>query len=197
MGLKFDMVNPAAVNAARDHAAELVTRVSEETRKSIRSIMTRSFTQGIPTREAAKLIQPLIGLTSRQANAVLRHYADLVRQGLSRATAQRMARLYAQKLRRGRALTIARTETISAASRGQLTAWRVAQTQGRLGSNALKTWIVTPDDRLCRYCRAMGGKTVPLDANFVSQFGAVIAPPLHPNCRCAIGLAFGSVQRAA
>jgi hypothetical protein len=46
-------------------------------------------------------------------------------------------------------------------------------------------WIVTDDERLEVRCEALDGVQVPLGAAFVS---GVQAPPLHPNCRCAVGL---------
>jgi SPP1 gp7 family putative phage head morphogenesis protein len=197
LAIKFDLVNEHAVRAARDRAALLVTQITRETRSAIQSIVARSFADGIAPRDAARLIRPLIGLTVRQANAVLRRYEVLITNGLSRRAAERQARAYAQRLLRYRALTIARTETISAASSGQLSAWQQLQRRGRLAPAAMKVWIVTPDDRLCRRCRAMDGKTVPLDAQFVGAFGSASAPPLHPNCRCGIGLTFGGVRLAA
>jgi hypothetical protein len=48
-----------------------------------------------------------------------------------------------------------------------------------------KVWIVTPDDRLCPICAAMGDERTAIDGTFA--FGGK-APPRHPNCRCAIGL---------
>jgi hypothetical protein len=115
-----------------------------------------------------------------------------VAEGWSRGEAARKAGTYAARLLRQRALTIARTETIGAAVRGQLATWRVGQRSGLLRAPT-KTWIVTPDDRLCRYCRALADREIPLDARFASGLGSVDGPPLHPRCRCALGVRSAAV----
>lgn len=187
--LRFDAANPFAVAEARDHAARLVVEVTRETREAIRAVVARAFEEGIPPREAAQLIRPLVGLTTRQAQAVASLRADLIARGASRTAALREAQAYAGALLKRRALTIARTETIAASSRGQLAAWDDAARRGLIGARSRKVWITTPDDRLCPRCRPLDGKQAALDGTFVDRLGtAVKAPPLHPNCRCAIGL---------
>lgn len=46
-----------------------------------------------------------------------------------------------------------------------------------------KRWDAALDGRVCPNCRALDGVVVPSNANF--PWG-VSAPPLHPNCRCAV-----------
>lgn len=89
-----------------------------------------------------------------------------------------------------RADVIARTESMLAANEGQAEAWDQAVDAGILTGNEKKTWIVTPDDRLCPICEAIDGQTVEMSDNFESpetgeQFDV---PPAHPNCRCTVGL---------
>ena len=131
------------------------------------------------------MIRPLIGLTSRQAAAVLK---------LRTAKGVLAADRYAAQLLKHRALTIARTETIRASVDGQLAIWREAQRQGLLPMNARKRWIVTPDDRLCPQCAPLKGVEVPLNSPFP---GGVDGPPLHPNCRCAVSVVTGTQARSA
>jgi SPP1 gp7 family putative phage head morphogenesis protein len=195
--LRFDLVSPHAIQAARDHAAKLVVEVTNETRRAIRDVVARSYVEGIPPRDAARLIRPLVGLTRRQALAVMRRYEEDVKRGVGRAAALARSQRYGERLLRRRALTIARTETIAAASRGQLTAWQQARARGKLSPTARKLWLVTPDDRLCPRCRAMEGRTAAIDAPFVGPFGQALAPPLHPNCRCAVALTFGTDRKVA
>lgn len=185
---RFSATNPLATKAAREQAAELVTNVTAQTRDAIRTVVARAFEDGIPPREAARLIKPLVGLTERQAGAVAGRYRDLVAGGLSRTAAQAQAKAYAGRLRSQRALMIARTETIAASTKGQLAAWDEAVRNGQLSARARKVWITTADDRLCPRCAAMDGKTAPLDGKFSGGLTGVGGPPLHPNCRCAIGL---------
>jgi hypothetical protein len=54
-----------------------------------------------------------------------------------------------------------------------------------------RAWIVTPDDKICDFCEALDGQAVALDEPFVSdEYGEVDTPPLHPQCRCTMGLDF-------
>lgn len=185
---RLDLADPDVAREARDHAAELVTQVTGQTRAAIRAVMGRSVVEGIPPREAARLLRPLIGLTSRQALAVVRARLASLRAGVGPAEAARRAATYAARLLRQRALLIARTETIAAASRGQLLAWARARREGLLPATAKVVWETTPDDRRCPYCAAMHGRRVSLGSMFVTPLGARRGPPLHPNCRCALGV---------
>jgi hypothetical protein len=193
---RFDMTNPLATQAAREQAARLVTAVTDETRSAIRAVVARSFEEGIPPRDAARLIRPLIGLTERQATAVASHRRDLIESGSSRRAANASAKAYAEKLRGKRALLIARTETIAASTNGQLAAWDAAVKAGLLSSRSRKVWITADDDRRCRFCAAMDGKTALVGGAFQGgRFGVTQGPPLHPNCRCAVGIESVPVER--
>lgn len=197
-GMSFAGVNAYAQEAALRSGARLVREVTNETRVAIRTVVSQAFAQGIPPREAAQLIRPLVGLTRRQALSAARVYGDAIADGASRSVARGLAREAAVRLRTRRSRLIARTEIIRASSEGQIAGWRFAQQMGNLGPRAKKIWIVTPDDRLCPYCRAMDGETAFIGADFVGTFGeAVSGPPLHPACRCAIGLTFDLGRKAA
>lgn len=79
--------------------------------------------------------------------------------------------------------------TIRAANLGQQLLWRQAATQGLLlAERVRRSWIVTPDDKLCPLCRPLHEQTVPLDQPFMTARGPVMTPPLHPRCRCALAL---------
>lgn len=198
IGKSFSGVNAFAQEAAIRHGATMVAQVTNETRVAIRVVTAQAFAHGIPPREAAQLIKPLIGLTRRQAISAQRVYLRAVADGVGRQAARELAKRAADRLLRRRALLIARTETIKASTGGQMAGWRVAQQRGLLGFRAKKMWIVTEDDRLCPYCRAMDGATTFVGTDFVSVFGQrVSGPPLHPACRCAIGLTFEANRRAA
>lgn len=77
--------------------------------------------------------------------------------------------------------------TIGAINAGQMALWRQAIQQGAIREGALrKKWLVTLDERLEARCEALGeADPIEIDALFG---GEVEAPPLHPNCRCAVGL---------
>lgn len=58
---RFDRTNPQAVAWAKQHAADLVTDVTGETRKAIRKVIARAFTENMPPRESARLLRKKIG----------------------------------------------------------------------------------------------------------------------------------------
>lgn len=188
--LSFDTANPYAIRAAHHRGATLVKQVSGETKKAIREVISRAYETGRPPRESAKEIHELVGLTSRQAARVSKVRALMLATGKSAEQADKLAGKVAAKLRKDRALNIARTETINAANRGQLEAWGQLQREGVLTPDVGKEWITTPDDRRCLYCQAMDGQVVPLGEPFLStRYGKVQGPTLHPRCRCAMGVA--------
>ena len=166
-----------------------------------------AFVDGIEPRVAARQIAEVIGLTPRDAEAVVALRAKLEAAGPGTLVKAGKVRIripadgidaelidlrvsqYAGRLLRARALNIARTETLAAANAGQTELWRAAETSGLLQPGATRVWLVTPDDRLCKECMEMDGQVRGLNQPFTSSGGAEIdSPPLHSSCRCATGL---------
>lgn len=85
-----------------------------------------------------------------------------------------------------RAEVIARTESMRVAHEGQRMLWEQAIEDGLLPEDARRTWITTPDDRLCPICEALDGKEAEFDGEYDDD---IELPPAHPNCRCTEGLA--------
>lgn len=180
----FDNTNVDAQAAALEQGARMITQVSDETERAIRNVVAQSIRDGVPPYEAANNILPLIGLTSAQAAAVQKYRAQLITNGLSLVNVRDQVEVYADTLLESRADTIARSEIMDALNNGQQLAWEQAQEDGILSTDATKEWITTPDELTCPECEPMDGKTVPLDSEFEGG-----DPPLHPNCRCTIGIA--------
>jgi len=200
--LHFDLVNPEAVRWAAERSSRLIVGITDEVRAAIRSIIARSFTEGLTTKGSARLIRELIGLTDGYARAVLNLRLKMlanpgkklwagstpIRVPKSGATWDflvRRAEQYAQRLLNLRARAIARTETIAASNEGQRQLWLQAQRRGLLSANEAKQWIVTPDDRLCPICEAINGEVQYIDQPFSV---GVMGPPAHALCRCTVGL---------
>lgn len=180
--VSFSSTNPRAVEFARSRAAQMVTEVSEGTRRAIRSRVVAAFDRGLPPARLSREIRDVgIGLTRRQSAAVdnfrealesgdpatIRQQAqrrlDAVRQQQLRSAASsgqvsqevrdELVGRYAESMRNRRALNIARTETINASTAGQQKLWEEAIDQEVLdGNRSRKIWIVTPDARLCDTC---------------------------------------------
>jgi hypothetical protein len=188
--MRFDVVNPAAVLVARQTAADLVVQITTETQLAIRNVITRAFTEGLTRRDASNLIRPLIGLTDRQAMSVMNYRAGLLEHGVAADRVSDLADRYAVKQLKRRAENIARTEIMTASNGGQDALWQQAVERRLLDPGVERKWTVTPDDRLCRFCRAMNGQTRRLGEDFISPLNGrrVRFPPLHPSCRCALVL---------
>lgn len=84
-----------------------------------------------------------------------------------------------------RADTIARTETMDAANEGLAESWEQAVEEGLLPPGAMKEWIAVGDSLACEDCMGVNGEQVTLD----KSFSVGDDPPLHPNCRCTMGIA--------
>jgi hypothetical protein len=187
--MSFNLMDPGASAWARNHAAALVRQVSAETQAAIRNLVVNALETGVPPAELARQIRPLIGLTERQAQAVesfrtrLEDHPDLTDAVIDRRTER-----YAEAQLRRRSEIIARTETLNSTNQGQLTAWEQAAREGLIDPAATtRVWIVTPDERLCDECEPLDGMEAPLNEPFDN---GLMAPTLHPGCRCTVGLTF-------
>jgi hypothetical protein len=192
IGARFDIINPAAVEAAELRSSQLIREISAKTRAAIQQTMGRALSQGIPVRDLAKQIKPMIGLLSRDQGAVINYRASLRAAGTPAARARQLAQKYADKLLTTRSVTIARTETIRASVWGEQDVWRQARRDGLIDESARQVWIVANDERLCPICAALDGQSVPIDESFEMAFGErITGPTAHPRCRCSLSLVFG------
>lgn len=188
----FDVTNPRAQQWAATRTATLVKEVlagDTGVRETLRGVIERAFTEGIPPRELARTIRTHVGLLPRDARAVLNYRHGLIEAGREADFIERNTERYAARLLNVRARNIARTETIAASSNGQQELWRQATEQGLLTGRERREWIDTGDERECVVCEELGGKTAPLDGPFETSTGSYFLPPdPHPSCRCAVSL---------
>jgi hypothetical protein len=179
--MSFDASAPEAAAWAEQNAARLVTDITNDTRAAIRGLVTEGFDNGVPPRQTAQLIRSTIGLTERDARAVMRRQIKALADGVDVARATAQAERYAAKLHRSRSLTIARTETMRASNEGQKQLWAQARNRGLLTGKEKKVWFTSDP---CPICASLEGETVAIDQSF--SIGT--DPPAHPNCRCTIGM---------
>jgi len=188
--IRFDVTNPLATKWARSQAALLIDKVGEDQVKAIRNIIAQGFEDQITPLAVQKRIMSEIGLQSRSQVALERFRKDLIKKGIKPSTIDKRVLRYRNKLLRGRARSIARTELMRASNMGQQLLWEEAAAQGHLDVSAFeKIWITTPDDRLCKYCQAKNGQRVGVFDTFQNPIGnPEPQPPLHPMCRCSTAL---------
>lgn len=213
----FRRIDQQAVTWAQTHAAALVTNVTDETRRAVRNLIVAGLRGERSPYELARSIERIVGLTAAHAVAVDNYTQGLAAAGRSAPEIDRLAGRYAARLRRWRAETIARTETIRAAAHGRRQGWEAAANAGMFNRETARiVWTVTPDDRLCTVCAEQAGTTIGFDEQFtfthraddlavanagqlnerVTTVGRSLlsepivteGPPAHPRCRCSIEL---------
>ncbi len=192
--ISFSLTNPRAVHAAATLTGRLIREISDATREGIRSLIANGIATGRPPEDTARSIRELVGLTTRQADAVEAYRRELLDAGRSLDDARDAAARYGTQLLNQRARLIARTETIRASAEGQLVAWQQAAADHLLDpARTSRRWTATEDDRLCPICEDLDEQTVPFMAPFHTDVGGVgdlMTPPAHPGCRCSPVLVF-------
>ena len=191
---QFLSVADAAAAHAKKFAAQHITGTTRETQLAVRNLMAYGIRNGMPPRAISKHLQDQIGLTAQHQQAVLNYRDQLIKAGqIPRGQIDTMVTLYADRLRRHRALMIARTEVMYALNSGRLMVWREGVKLGHIPATARKRWITAEDERTCAVCEPMHGVTVPLDDLFTITFAkektaTYDSPPPHPHCRCILQL---------
>jgi len=177
----FDGKNADAQAAVDRYVRDYTWRISASTRKALNAIVERAIREGIPPMDAARLIMQHIGLDPRRAGAMMTFRERLVDAARSSASVNRATERFGKKLLRGRARTIARTETMGAMNAGSLESFKQAQADGLLDQDAGKEWLVSDP---CEICAPLVGEAVPINKTFSNGLDA---PPAHPACRCSLG----------
>ena len=146
---EFNLVNEESVEYARSRSAALVTRISADTKSTIRDLVTRSFREGRTGEKLARDIREVVGLLPRQATALENFRRRLEVAGLAPAKITDLTEGYRRRLLLQRGRMIARTEIINSSIQGQHAVWGQAVEQNLMGPKTKRKWIVAADDRLC------------------------------------------------
>jgi hypothetical protein len=188
LAVGFAVTDPALLAAVEAQGAARVTAIAETTREAIRTAVSTMFETHQNVAQLARTLREIVGLTPRQAASVVRYHAGLVEEGLSTSRVDALVTRQTQRLIRARAATIARTETISAASAGQYLLWQQAQAQGLVDAEIRRWWILTPGacPKYCVPIPDLNPDGVGLNEPFQTPIGPVLYPTVHPDCRCAV-----------
>jgi hypothetical protein len=191
IAVQFGVVVPQALTAIETYVGTQIVSIGETTLQSVRAVIRSGFAQGRSMTQMMRDLEAFVGLTPRQTQALETLRQRLLDAGQTRAQAQAQVARAARRALQLRVESIARTESIYASLEGQQQLWQEAQRQGTLDPERFRrTWLVTPDDRLClTTCAPIPGMNqngVRLGEPFQTPVGPVMHPPAHPMCRCAV-----------
>lgn len=179
----FNLNDPFFQAAVEQAGATDIRGIEEETRQAVRDIVALARRSGWHPHQFAPLVRDTVGLTSRQAKAVVNLYTGQAGE-IGEQRAAKLADAYARRLQTQRAKTIARTETLKAANLGRIASFEQAANNGLFDRDrAQLEWIATMDSRTCSVCAGLNGDRVPVGSTFDGQL-----PPRHPQCRCTVRL---------
>lgn len=191
-----------------------VQNLVSQAKNVVRDQFITMLRQGADPEEIALHLKQVIGLNPRQAKAV-ENFRRLLLEGdrtaltralrdkrfdatverwltgqspVDEAKVEAMVERYADRMLTHRAETIARTESMNAATGGVREAYVQAVKTGRLlDSEVKKFWLTAADERVCPVCASIpilneGGISVLRP--YLSIGGPVMGPTVHPSCRC-------------
>lgn len=178
--LRFDVHDPRFLTAVEQQGAKAVQGITLETQAAIQKLVMDAYRQGQHPRVIAPAVREAVGLTTRDASAVLRMFNAQVEQGVRPDLAQRNADRYAERLGKRRAKTIAITETVHAHNIARRESWLQAQRHGLfMGRRPMEEWQSVQTDPK-EICYQMNGQRTPLGSDFDGLYPGFV----HPLCRC-------------
>lgn len=166
---RFDPIGLEAIKWTTEHTAEFVVQITDETMLAIRKYIKVGIDAGKSIQKIAMELRPLVGLTSKDIMAVANYHEMLIldRPEYTAVRQREMAEVYARRLHRRRATTIARTETATSLTEGQ------RQGYGQMG---IKQIMIVEAPTCCDICADFDGHVYTIGR-------AVGMLPQHPNCR--------------
>lgn len=185
----FARMNPHAAAWAKRRSGRLILAPAD-VKRLVRQFVTDAVEDGFTVDETAELISGIVGLDERRAMALETYAEELRASNVASTTLLDRVAAYARELIDARAETIARTEILMATNAGQQGAWEEAVKEALIDPDVMKrVWLLTDDEKLCEGCSALAAESEEEPVGIDEPFeGDVMFPPLHPNCRCSIGL---------
>lgn len=215
----FNLANTRAISDIRETRLRLVREFGLEQRRATQVFLEDAFRRGVAPVNQARALKRSIGLTRHQAQAVVnfrgmleaRDPTSLTRllrdrrfdgtiqasirtgQPLNQKQIQRMTERYRQRFIAHRAQTIAKTESLKAASAGDLALWEDAVANGVIEIDDLTNrWRTSLRVNRRPHHRSMEGQTQRLGVAFESGLGNKLRYPGDGpaneaiNCNCVV-----------
>lgn len=219
VGVSFDPGNPRASQLLKETAETFIVELDQSTRQTVYATLAEMQLAGASPTQMARAIQGNLGLTTRQLEAV-NNYRRLLEEGslealdrqqrdrrfdpsvrrakerpLSPEQIDRMVERYKQTAIKNRAITIARTESLSAVNAARFEAFRQSlEATGIDPTRAVKEWRSSRDNRVRDQHVSLDGQRTMIDQPFIAPNGDRLLVPgdrtlgARPanivNCRC-------------
>lgn len=183
--IEYDPGAPGIQRAIKKRARELAQQLTKESKKGFRQAARGLFREGAGRRRTARELKDMIGLTRKEAQAVINVRSAMLEKDLGAGAIDKRSTQLVRKYRRQRGARIARTAGADISNLGQDLALKQAIKSGDVEEKEVeKVWIVDMD--ACPICAPMQGqRRSPGRAFTTGKGGEVDGPPVHPNCRCA------------
>ena len=181
----FDTTMTSVKGWVDNQGGTLIVELSSAQFGSINALLQDQIALGVTSPYIlAQRVRPMVGLTSREAKAVIRFMAALTADGVAANVISGQAANYTKFLHKNRAARIARTELSNSYNFGHLDSLKQASTEGWLPGVPEKDWIAGGADPcdICLENEAVG--FIALDAEFPSGDQH---PTAHPYCECSLG----------
>jgi hypothetical protein len=186
--LKFDIVDPKALEWIKQYGADEIKYISESQREAIKAIIHDGYEKGTTPQEQARLIREHIGLDPARSRTLEKYAENLYAKGKSEAEVWRLMEKKGKALLNARANTIAVNEASEAAGRATYESTKSACARDIIDANLYEGFrIVTADERTCTICYGVVGEARKLPDGTYPSSGSVIAKK-HTKCRCVEGL---------
>lgn len=170
----FGVTNPKTVTYLQNYEYNLIREMTAETQRAVGAVVMDGVKNGTNPIDIARNVRGLIGLTTRQSQAVLNYRRALENREanaltralrdkrfdatvaralqnntpLSKEQIDKMVNRYRDRWLKYRAETIARTEAMRGVNSGGMLAWQQAIDDGKVtAAQVVRFWVFTHDDR--------------------------------------------------
>lgn len=196
----FSLVRPRTAQVMQTNENDTLRDLTNSAVETVRQIINTGVLEGRDPRDVARDVRRHVGLTPRQAQAVVNYRRTLEADEKTPRPKDKIDALveeYRVRSLRARALTISRTEATRAVNQGNMLSWEQAVEDGRVNpDNVVRQWVYTHDLRTRhahRLIPSMNKQGVGLREPFKSPLGPIMYPgdPAATaanviNCRCSM-----------
>lgn len=166
---------------ARAYANKVAKDYAATSASTIGAQLPQWLSRNLPAAAMATRARDLYGLDPRAAAAVSNYGGGKVSPALN-------VRSLIERYIEHRALTNATVYAMAAQNAGRELLFTEMVEAGLLPPGTKKVWVTAHDERTCPVCRPMDGRATVLNTRFHVAGSHLMTPPVHPNCRCTIGL---------